>query len=208
MNAADLQYWQEVLAGPLPGKRAQQKMEPEHRMNPGRAGKPIDAAVLVLMYPLDRSTAVVFIKRNSYDGPHSAQISFPGGMKEHSDTDLAATALRETREELGIVEEPVVLGPLSPLFIPVSNFMVYPFLGLLEKRPDFQPDPSEVAYVIEAGIPVLLAPETPRQERWLLHGQEVDVPFYQIGKEKIWGATAMILSEFLQLAAGLPVHRH
>ena len=195
------------LEGPLPGTRAQEIMATagRHLFPPVR--NPEDAAVLLLIYPLEGTTGIVFIKRNDYDGPHSGQVSFPGGRREEGDRSLKETALRETFEELGIAGEIEVLGRLTKVDIQVSNFRVTPYVAFTPQRPIFDPDPSEVQYVIECTLEHLLEPATRDAEKWSLNGQEVEVPFYRVGDEKIWGATAMMLAEFLQLAARQQEHR-
>jgi 8-oxo-dGTP pyrophosphatase MutT (NUDIX family) len=161
------------------------------------------AAVMILMYRFRGETFLVFIKRNEYDGPHSAQVSFPGGAKEAGDISIEDTALRETREELGINEEIEVLGTLTPLHIPVSNFDVIPVVGWMKSRPDFQPDPTEVQYLIESPVSTLMDPENVGLETLHRNNRSIVAPFYKTGNDKIWGATAMMLSEFLQLASTL-----
>ena len=195
--------WIELLRHKLPGEKAQLRMAPTFRGNLTSVGLPIEAAVLVLFYPSDGNTHLVFIKRNEYDGPHSAQVSFPGGAREANDLSLEETALRETREELGVDGQIEVLGALTPLHIPVSNFMVYPFVGWMEKSPVFRPDPSEVQYVIEAALTGLQDPSNSDSETLYHHEQSIEAPFYRVGKDKIWGATAMMLSEVLHLATSL-----
>lgn len=187
----------------LPGEQAQLRMAPTFRGHISSAEKPVQAAVLVLFYPSDGKIHLVFIKRNEYDGPHSAQISFPGGAREAGDPSLKDTAIREAREEVGINGEIEVLGSLTPLHIPVSNFMVYPYLGWLKETPAFHPDPTEVQYVIEAPLDGLMDPANCDSETLYHHAMPSEAPFYRIGEEKIWGATAMILSEVLQLATSL-----
>lgn len=162
---------------------------------------PALAAILILMYPSKGYISLAFIKRNEYPGPHSAQVSFPGGAWEELDESLENTALRETREELGINEEIEVLGSLTPLHIPVSNFLVTPFAGWADRRPDFHADSPEVQYIIEVSIEELLDPANQLSETMYRHGQSIVAPFYQAGAEKIWGATAMMLSEFLAVAS-------
>lgn len=178
-------------------------MSPTFRGQVSRDKDPVDAAVMALFYPAGRRSQLVFIKRNAYDGPHSAQISFPGGARENGDPSLQHTAIRETREELGINGKMEVLGSLTPLYIPVSNFMVYPFVGCLFDAPVFNPDPSEVQYVVEASLEALLDPINRGSETLFHHEMPIEAPYYRVGKEKIWGATAMILSELLQLATSL-----
>ena len=192
--------WIEILRRKLPGEEAHLRMSPAFRgLNEHK--DPAEAAVLALFYPSEGNTNLVFIKRNEYDGPHSAQVSFPGGAFEPSDKNLEETALRETREEVGIDGKIEILGALTPLHIPVSNFMVYPFVGWTEEAPIFRPDPAEVQYIIEAALSALRDPDNKGSEILHHHGQSIEVPFYRVGSEKIWGATAMMLSEILQLAA-------
>jgi 8-oxo-dGTP pyrophosphatase MutT (NUDIX family) len=195
--------WIDLLLHKLPGEKAQLRMAPTFRGNLSSEGLAMEAAVLVLFYPSDGKTHLVFIKRNEYDGPHSAQVSFPGGVREAGDFSLEETALRETNEELGVSGKIEVLGALTPLHIPVSNFMVYPFVGWMEESPVFHPDPSEVQYVIEAALGDLLDPSSRDSETLYHHDQHIEAPFYRVGEEKIWGATAMMLSEVLHLATSL-----
>ena len=176
-------------------------MAPSSRGSSFSVEPPVPAAVLVLFYPSGQETRLVLIKRNTYEGPHSAQVSFPGGSWEPEDQSLEETALRETREELGIQGKIEVLGALTPLHIPVSNYQVHPFVGWMGQVPGFRPDPSEVQYVIEATLSLLQDPSQRGSDREFRQGISVEVPFYRVGKEKIWGATAMMLSEILQLAA-------
>lgn len=178
-------------------------MAPEFRGEFVHKSSPISAAVLILIYPSGSRITLVLIKRNEYEGPHSAQVSFPGGAWENSDGSLEETALRETREELGIEEKVTLLGSLTPLYIPVSNFMVTPFLGYTNHRPIFHPDPTEVQYVIEASLDSFGDPANLRSETVTRQKQNLLIPYYFIKREKIWGATAMIISEFLQLAYGM-----
>ena len=140
---------------PLPGEKAQAEMEHTERKKLIALNKltPIahkSAGVLALLYPHEAQWHVALIVRPEYDGAHSGQIAFPGGAVEKEDTDLAATALRETHEEIGVAPELVqVLRALTPLYIPVSNFMVYPFVGTTAQRPTFTKDPKEVVEVLE-----------------------------------------------------------
>ena len=126
------EWWRRSLEGPLPGESAQLKMAPTYRGSFPDQKEAIRAAVLALLYPSGGVAHLVFIKRNEYDGPHSAQVSFPGGAWEEGDDSLEQTAIRETREELGIQDDIEILGALTPLHIPVSNFLVYPFVGWMD----------------------------------------------------------------------------
>ena len=196
-----------ALLEPLPGALGHEGMAPEFRGEISSQGEPIPAAVMILLYPLKDDTAVVFIKRNTYNGPHSAQVSFPGGAWEPGDASLEETAIRETREELGISKEIKMLGSLTGLHIPVSNFMVSPFAGWMDERPHFQPDPTEVQYVIETSLSVLFNPANVLSDIWEQHARTIVAPYYRVGNEKIWGATAMMLCEFLLVASRMQMHR-
>ncbi len=190
-----------MLGSGLPGERAHRLMAPSMRGEKNPGSSPVPAAVLVLLYPSGRETSLVFIKRNAYPGPHSAQVSFPGGRRECSDRSLEETALRETMEELGIDSRIEVLGKLTELHIPVSNFMVTPFIGWLDHSPRFDPDGTEVQYVIEIPLSRLLDPSCRDSEILYHHGTVIETPYFRAGEDKIWGATAMILSEVLELAS-------
>jgi 8-oxo-dGTP pyrophosphatase MutT (NUDIX family) len=195
--------WRTALALELPGIEAQQQMAPTFRGTFHHAAPPVRAAVMVLMYPSHGEICIVLIKRNEYEGPHSGQVSLPGGAEEKDDGSIEETALRETKEELGIREGIEVLGSMTPLHIPVSNFQVFPVVGWVAARPMFQPDPGEVQYLIECPVGTLLNPDNRDSETIFRHGRSIIAPFYKVGEEKIWGATAMMLCEYLQLASRL-----
>jgi 8-oxo-dGTP pyrophosphatase MutT (NUDIX family) len=186
---------------PLPGEPSQLGMAPKGIRNfPLDKNIPKPAAVLMLFYPVDGEPYTVLMKRSEYPGAHSGQISLPGGRIEALDADLKQTALRETSEELGISPDKInVIGKLTPMYIPVSGFDVHPFLGFTFEKPDWKPDLSEVSYLIELSVNELTSPGVVKYEMWQLHGNELEVPFYLIHNEKIWGATAMIIAEFLQI---------
>jgi len=187
---------------PLPGPIAQNLMAPSSR-NPGklRHHRPKRlSAVMLLLYPNQGVWHMALIKRNAYQGNHSAQVSLPGGKKEKSDVDLATCALRETSEEIGVSgERNEVLGPLSSLYIPISNFLVHPYVMIRSERPHFKCSDQEVEYLIELPLEVLLKPEY--KERIPIHSQGslITAPIYVYQKDYIWGATAMILSEFAEI---------
>ena len=187
----------------LPGPQSQSRMAPSIRLE-NRHGFYRNAAVMILLYRKEESWQLVLMKRPEYAGAHSNQISLPGGIHEKSDPDMRATALRETREELGIDDSRIrLLGSLSKLHIPVSGIEVYPFVGVYSGSPVFDPDPSEVAYLIEVPLPDLLSGENAMEEIRTIHCKVVKVPYFSAGEEKIWGATAMILSEFLDVIRSL-----
>jgi 8-oxo-dGTP pyrophosphatase MutT (NUDIX family) len=185
----------------LPGWQAQQQMAPAQRMKPETWAEYYQnarlGAVLVLFYPDNDAVKTVLIQRPKYEGVHSGQVAFPGGKKEDEDTDLIQTALREAWEEVGIMPEQVeVIKPLSELYIPPSNFLVTPVLGISYQRPSFVPQLSEVAEILETDLRLLSDPAIAATRRIIIReGMEVDSPSFDIGGRIIWGATAMMISE-------------
>jgi len=192
-----------LLGEDLPGPQSQQKMAPGIRLE-NRHEYYRNAAVMILLYRRDGRWHTVLIRRPVYAGAHSNQVSLPGGIHEEKDPDMGATALRETREELGIDDSGIrLLGSLSRLNIPVSGIEVSPFVGFYGDQPDFRPDPSEVPYLLEVPLSDLLLPERVGHELRTILCRVVRVPYYEINGEKVWGATAMILSEFLDVIRSL-----
>jgi 8-oxo-dGTP pyrophosphatase MutT (NUDIX family) len=154
----------------------------------------------LLIYPtVDDKARLVFIQRPTYDGAHSGQISLPGGRFEPADPSLEYTALRETYEEIGVPHDKVqVIGKLTDLFIPPSNFLVSPYVGVIAERPDFVIDRYEVEYVIEVDLEVFFNPSyCITKELQLRQGFSIKTPCYVVNGYTIWGATAMIIAEFV-----------
>lgn len=189
------------LALPLPGQEAQYKMaNAERRINSARFKIPENArkgGVLILLYENDNKIKFPLILRAEYDGVHSAQISFPGGGFDQEDENIQNTALRETQEEIGIFKNDVqVLGALSSLYIPPSNFLVHPFIGSLSYHPHLIAYEKEVAQIIEVDLETFLDESVVHEKTIKLsNGMEIQTPYFNIQKQTVWGATAMILSE-------------
>ncbi|GGA86657.1 coenzyme A pyrophosphatase [Flavobacterium palustre] len=158
---------------------------------------PKEAAVLMLLYPKNGQTHLVLIVRNSYPGVHSDQIAFPGGKFESKDADFQTTALRETEEEIGISPDKIeILKAFSSLYIPPSNFMVYPFLGICKEEIQFVPDPAEVAGIIELSLVTFRDDSIVAVENLSTsYAVNIEVPAFKIDGHIVWGATAMMLSE-------------
>ncbi|MGH2538513.1 MAG: NUDIX hydrolase [Candidatus Promineifilaceae bacterium] len=189
-----------LLARPgLDGPAAQRRMSPVPRAGrpAEKPGRPRLAAVLVLLYNRARQTHLVLTVRRDDLAYHAGQVSFPGGRREGKES-LAQTALREAQEEIGLDPAALTLvGELTPLYIPPTDYEVHPFVAWHPGRPAFRPQPGEVAGILETPLGLLLNPATRRQERWNVRGVELEVPFYAIEGYQAWGATAMILSELL-----------
>ena len=194
----------EELKKELPGEAAQYRMAPSYRphldMEEILKHEPRLGGVMLLLYERDAELHIVFTQRKQYDGVHSGQMSFPGGKKDSGDNDMVVTALRETKEEIGIDKEQIkVLGKLSQLYIPPSNFLVYPVVGFAEKIGPFYPQKEEVEKIVEIPLSFFLdkANVNLKTEIKLFNGTVVQVPAYIFGQYIIWGATAIILSEFV-----------
>jgi 8-oxo-dGTP pyrophosphatase MutT (NUDIX family) len=193
------------LKGPLPGLAAQLKMANLKRLRRGMSmDVPPDVkqgGVLILFYPVDGSANLVFIKRSEYEGVHSGQISFPGGGQERSDSSIIETALREAKEEIGIDPGQVKpIGRITTLYIPPSNFLVTPVVGYTDVTPEFTPEPEEVDHILQVPLEDLLDERNMQEkEITIIDGLVITAPCFYIDGNIIWGATAMILSELLEL---------
>jgi 8-oxo-dGTP pyrophosphatase MutT (NUDIX family) len=196
------------LLNPLPGKDIQLRMSSIRRLREMTHQSQIDngikSSVLILLYPCseENEISIVLIQRPSYEGIHGGQISLPGGRFEETDHDLKETAIRETKEEIGV--DPgkiIIIGVLSELFIPPSNYLVLPFLGYMSERPIFKPDPKEVAGIIEIKLKDLMNDSNVKnKEIYVRPGLTVFGPCFEVENHTIWGATAMILNEFKEIA--------
>lgn len=187
----------------LPGNEAQQKMSPSIRNYSNKINDPSlarDSSVLILFYKKGDKIYFPLIQRTNGDHKHSGQISLPGGKCEFSDKNLIATAIRETEEELGLLPEKIhVIGPITGLYIPISNFQVQPIVAYYEGLPEFKADSFEVDQIIEAEIQSLFKIDNKKHEIIYKNGFKVETPYYQVNEHKIWGATAMIISELEEL---------
>jgi len=200
-NAEKIEWLRARLLQPLPGRNAQERMLGRVVSMPLKV--PDNArrsAVLCLLFPINDELHVLLMKRREDNTAHSGQVSFPGGSHDASDADLRATALREAQEEVGIVSSEVdILGALTPLYIPVSNFNVYPYVGFAKQRPQYNLSQNEVSYTIEVPLSKLLHTERKTVTDVVSPARPdfaMKVNAYKLEEGTIiWGATAMIISE-------------
>ena len=182
------------------GEAAQAHMQPvprARRRPPHQPGRARQGAVLMLLYCSRGEIHLVLTRRRDDLQAHAGQVSLPGGSREGSEA-LSETALRETLEEVGVSPEAItILGALTPVYILPSDFTVQPFVGWHPSTPAFTAQPAEVAEIIEVPLSLLLQEETRHDEVWQWGDRTLDVPYYLVGEHKVWGATAMMLSEFL-----------
>ena len=164
------------------------------------ASPPVNSAVLVLIVPYENELAIPFIQRSQQGRYHRGQIAFPGGKMEKEDADALQTALRECHEEIGVPEEKVsILGVLSDIYIPLSNFNITPIVGTTLQLPAFTLSQQEVDQVILVKLSDLFNDANKTTHSFNRHNQEIIAPGYKIGEHFIWGATAMIVAELEQL---------
>jgi 8-oxo-dGTP pyrophosphatase MutT (NUDIX family) len=198
---------EDAMAGPLPGPAAQTLLAPQPRRE-WPAGfdraRIRDAAGLLLVFPIEARAHLVLTVRADTLGRHSGQVSLPGGVVEAGES-FAQAALREAHEEIALARTGArVLGALTPLEIPISGFRLHPVVATLDHRPRLRPADGEVAAILEVAIEQLLdrrSLTTTERER---DGRPLKVPAFRVGAHEIWGATAMVMAEFLALLGWSP----
>ncbi|MCP4286926.1 MAG: CoA pyrophosphatase [Gammaproteobacteria bacterium] len=199
-----IQRLRDQLTRQLPGEDAQFQMAPMKRlrMREALAAAPEvrQSAVLLYFFPKRDDWYIVLMKRPDYDGTHSGQVGIPGGRLEAGESHLQA-ALREFEEEIGIaVDGSNLLGKLSDLFIPPSNYLVQPYVAYSLESPYYVPDPVEVEEVIELSATWLLNRSAIKRGKVRLNsGVVIESPYFEVAGHTVWGATAMILSELKQI---------
>lgn len=194
-----LQHIQQALDLPyFDALQAQQRMAPMARAMqrpPERPGSPRMAAVLILLFPGDEGLQFVLTRRHDYPGVHGGQISLPGGQRE-GDESFDHAALRETHEEVGVPSGDVqLLGQISNVYIPPSDFFVYPYVGYTPSRPNWLPDVAEVAEVLEVSLYHLFDDRLKCSGEMTRNGMTFPIKYYALNGHVVWGATAVMLSE-------------
>ncbi len=196
------------LSGTLPGIEAHLRFVPVPTLDGWRAGLfPADArvaAALLLLYPTPTGPALALTVRSSGLARHAGQVSLPGGAVDPGET-LAQTALREASEEIGLDPAAVrLLGELTPVHVLVSGFTLHPLVGVADERPAFRASPAEVDQILEVSLHDLRDASRIRQGTRLREGVAVEYPYFDLLGHQVWGATAMVLGEFICLLGDEP----
>jgi 8-oxo-dGTP pyrophosphatase MutT (NUDIX family) len=197
-----------ALHKPLPGLKAQLRMAPRpgSLKMPLPESKPRKSGVLILLFPSLEAgdLSLVLTRRTESVADHKGQISLPGGAVDPDDPSIAHTALREACEEVGVCSDDMrILGSLTPIYIPPSDFCVQPYVAYLSHSPQFLPQPEEVAEILEVPLPYLMDENNVVVEEWSFDDDVREVPFFNVYGHKVWGATAVVLSEFIYILEDL-----
>ncbi|MEA3504742.1 MAG: CoA pyrophosphatase [Bacteroidota bacterium] len=192
------------LSNSLPGKSAHDIMYPKTHINliaNRHTEPPKKSSVMIVLFPYNGFLKTVVILRSEYDGVHSKQISFPGGKYEKSDTNLINTAIRETKEEISLhIDKDNIIGKLTDIYIPPSNFIVAPYVAIIDSLPKLKKDPIEVEKIIEVDLNEIIKCNSITSHKvYSLNSGEIIVPCFKNKNNIIWGATAMILSELREI---------
>ena len=187
----------------LPGKSSHEEMMVRPKQKFPKKKSISRAAVLILLYPLNNNWYFYLTKRTKTVEHHKGQISLPGGMLEKGESSQKA-AIRETYEELGIKPHGIkIIGALTPFYIPVSGFNVFPFVGWIAECPKLEIQSKEVSKVFTPSVSSLMSPQNKKIKRSTMLDQRIEIPFFELKHEMVWGATSMILSEFKSILEGM-----
>jgi len=195
------------LADPLPGIDSHLKMAPKNRAEELLTKKDEihdakKSAVMILFFHDDNGLKMIVIRRSIYVGIHSGQIAFPGGRYEDEDGSVQITALREIEEEIGIARDKIeVLGRLSDIYVPPSNFLISVFVGYLAEKPQYKMEEREVAEIIEIPFAEFFKKDVIKLKDFYVNSEKVvlNAPYFDIANAEVWGASAMVISELLSI---------
>jgi len=195
----------EAFNNPLPGYKAHIEMAPYRKkveLN-FENNKPKIASTLLLLYPKDNDIYFCLIERTEYEGTHSKQISFPGGRNENRET-IKETALRECHEEIGVPRQEInIIGEMTQVYVPPSNYLIHPFVGYCDTKPTFIADPREVKTIIEIKMNELSKPDLIKNQKMNFGSKDqrfqADVPYLDLNDKIVWGATSVVLNEFRRM---------
>ncbi len=195
---------------PLPGLSSHLKMAPASRVAEisnlsGNFNNARKSAVMILLFQEEEQMKLIFIRRSFYVGIHAGQIAFPGGRFEDSDVNIQNTAFREIEEEIGITADKIeILGRLSDIYVPPSNFLISIFVGYLKEKPTYNIDEREVAEVIEIDLADFFRENIIHQKDFLVPSADttVNALYYKVGNIDLWGASAMVMTELLDIIKG------
>jgi len=198
---------QQKLSNPLPGSVSHKKMASQHRVkhfNNDTFDIPNakKSAVMILFFHEDNDLKMIVIRRSKYVGIHSGQIAFPGGRFEEEDKDVRTTALREIHEEIGIPDEKIeIIGRLSDIYVPPSNFLISVFVGYLSERPIYKIQEREVDEIIEIPFDDFYKPDVIKEKDFYVNSIKAVsmAPYFDVTNAEIWGASAMVISELLDI---------
>tara|TARA_B100001250_G_C19770622_1_gene777003 strand:+ start:326 stop:949 length:624 start_codon:yes stop_codon:yes gene_type:complete len=202
MNKQFINQLKERLKKPLPGKKAQSIMMVKSK-TPFQVTNELNtikhSSVLILLFFKDNCWNFFLTKRTQHVNHHKGQISLPGGVHEGNES-LQETAFRETEEEIGIPSKDInLIGELTPFYVPISNFKIFPFIGWLKIKPEIKIEIKEVEKIFSISLDEFILESTQKSKKDILHNNVVTIPYYNINNEIVWGATSVILSEFKQL---------
>lgn len=211
MNFDELtRFLEKRVQNPMPGEIAHDRMKPKLpngapvRMK--HATPPRKGGVLILLYEDQGVVRFPLIQRPSYEGIHSGQMALPGGRYEEFDKDQFKTALRETNEEIGVDDNNVeIIGSLSEFFVAASNYMVLPVIGKIDHKPEFIPEPREVDEIVTPPVSHLIDPARLKEKEIVVrNGFRMVCPYFDLEGRTVWGATAMMLSELVDILQEFP----
>ena len=187
------------MGNPLPGFSAQEKMKVKNSRIIKNNNAEIPSAVLIILYPENNDWYFLLTKRAKNLSHHKGQISLPGGIQENRES-YEQTALREANEEIGIKDKDIqIIGKLTSISVPVSNFKIFPFIGWVKKKPKMIVQENEVERVFSVSINELLNKKTLKEKSEVYLNRQIKIPYFDFGGEVVWGATSMILSELREI---------